>query len=212
VIAAPAVAVAVSPARVVVAAGETRPLHLANRGTAAAVVDVTTAGYTIGLRGRVRITGSRGALTVRPARVVVPARGSVDVDVTGRTSEPGDHPSLVLFTTARSSANLAVRVRLGVLVLVRGRGAVVHRLRLERVRVRHGRLELWLANRGNVAEPLTIRVRLGHAVLRDTRQLLPRLRAVAELRLPRRVHGRLQAGIEVASGGPILRRTLRIRV
>jgi hypothetical protein len=208
VIAAPPVAIAVSPARVLLAAGETQPLHLANRGTEAASVRVTTAGYTLGLRGRVRILESRGAVVVRPARLVVPARGSIDVTVSGRADGPGDHPSLVLFTTDRSASDIAVRLRLGVVVLVRGRGVVVHRVDADRLvaRVRH--LDLWLRNIGNVAEPLRIRIRVGERSLRDTRLILPHARAVATFST--RVAAR-RALVEVAYGGRVLRRTLRIR-
>ena len=99
-----------------------------------------------------------------------------------------------------------------VVVLVRGRGAVLHRLLLEHARAHAGRLQLWLANRGNVAERLSIRVRVGGVILRDSRLLLPRSRGVAELRYPRRVHGRWQLGVELASDGRILRKTLRLRL
>ena len=207
-IAAPPVAVAVSPARIALAAGETQALHVANRGTEAAAVRVTTAGYALGLRGRVRILESRGAVVVRPARLVVPARGSVDVTVSGRAAGPGDHPSLVLFTTVRSASDIAVRLRLGVVVLVRGLGVVAHRVLAERLvaRVRH--LDLWLRNAGNVAEPLRIRLRLGGKWLRDSRLILPHARAVATFSA--RVTAR-RALVEVAYGGRVLRQTLRVR-
>jgi hypothetical protein len=208
VIAAPPVAVAVSPARIVLAAGEAQPLHLANRGTSPALVIVTSAGYTLSLRGRVRILASRGAAVVRPARVVVPPRGSVDVTVTARAPGPGDHPSVVLFTTERASADIAVRLRVGVVVLVRGRGAVVHGLVAERLVARAHVLELWLRNRGNVAEPLRIRLLLGGRVLRDSRLLLPHARAIATFRA--RVTA-ARAVVEVTYGGGVLRRTLRVR-
>ncbi len=207
-IAAPPVAIAVSPARVLLAAGETQPLHLANRGTDAASVRVTTAGYALGLRGRVRILGSRGAVLVRPARLVVPARGSIDVTVSGRQAGPGDHPSLVLFTTERAASDIAVRLRLGVVVLVRGRGVVVHRVHAERIVARARQLDLWLRNAGNVAEPLRIRLRVGERWLRDSRLILPHARAVATFSV--RVAAR-RAVVEVAYGGRVLRRTLRIR-
>jgi hypothetical protein len=208
VIAVPPVAVAVSPARVVLAAGETQALHVANRGSEPASVRVTTAGYALGLRGRVRILESRGAVLVQPARLVVPARGSVDVTVSGRAEGPGDHPSLVLFTTERSASDIAVRLRLGVVVLVRGRGVVVHRLLAERLVGRPHQVDLWLRNAGNVAEPLRIRMRVGGRLLRDSRLILPHSRAVATFSA--RVLA-AQAVVEVAYGGNVLRRTLRIR-
>lgn len=211
-IAAPPVAIAVSPARVAVAAGETRELHIANRGASPASVVVTTAGFAYGLRGRVRILARGSAVAVTPTRVVVPPRGSATLTVAGRPVGPGDHPSLVLLTTRRPRSDIAVRVRVGVLVLVRGAGRVVHRLSLERVRLHGGRLQLWLRNGGNVAEPLRILVRLGKTWLRDTRQLLPHARGLSELRLPRRLRGARRARIEIVFGGSVLRRTLRLRL
>jgi hypothetical protein len=211
VIAAPPVAIAVSPARLVVAAGETRELHVANRGGTAAVVEVTTAGYTHALRGRIVILPRRSAAAARPQRLVVPARGSATVTVSGRRSPPGDHPSLVLLTTQRGAADIAVRVRVGVLVLVRGAGRIVHRVALDRIEVRGRVIGLWLRNLGNAAEPLRIRVLVGRTLLRDSRQLLPHARALAELRLRTTVHGRFRIRVEVAYGASILRRTARIR-
>ena len=211
-IAVPPVAIAVSPARVVLAAGETRQLHVANRGSSPAVVGVVTAGYTLGLRGRVRILARSSSVAVTPRRLVVPARGSAALSVVGAARGPGDHPALVLLTTQRPQSDIAVRVRVGVVVLVRGAGRVVHRLAAERLRVRRGRLELWLRNRGNVAEALGIRVRLGRRVLRDTRQLLPHTRGVSELRYPGRLHGRFRVRVEIVFGGRVLRRTFRLRL
>jgi hypothetical protein len=205
---APPIAVAVSPARIVLAAGETQAIHVANRGTEPAAVRVTTAGYALALRGRVRIVEPGGAVVVRPARLVVPARGSVDVIVSGRAGGPGDHPSLVLFTTQRSASDIAVRLRVGVVVLVRGRGALVHRVLAERLVARARQLDLWLRNAGNVAEPLRIRIRVGGRWLHDSRLILPHSRAVATFSA--RVAAR-RALVEVDSGGRVLRRTLRIR-
>ena len=211
-IAAPPVAVAVSPARLAVAAGETRELRVVNSGASDAVVDVSTAGYTLGLRGRMRILPRGSAVAVRPVRVVVPARGAATVAVTGRRSGPGDHPSLVLLTTERPQYDIAVRVRLGVVVLVRGGGRVVHRVVADRLRAAPGRVELWLRNRGNAAEALRIRIRIGSTLLTDTRQLLPHARGVSTFRFAGRLHGRVLARVEVEYGGGVLRRTLRLRL
>jgi hypothetical protein len=208
----PPVAVAVSPARVAVAAGETRELRIANAGSSDAVVDVLTASYTLGLRGRIRILPRGAAVSVRPARVVVPAHGAATVAVTGRRTTPGDHPALVLLTTERPQSDIAVRVRLGVVVLVRGGGRVVHRIVPERLRSAHGRLELWLRNLGNAAEGLRIRVRIGRTLLADSRQLLPHARGVSTFRFARRLHGGVLARVEIEYGGGVLRRTLRIRL
>jgi hypothetical protein len=208
--AAPPVALAVSPARLALAAGETRELRIANRGGTAAVVTVTTAGYTHALRGRIVILPRSSAATVLPRHVVVPARGSVSLTVRGQPGTPGDHPSLVLLATQRSAGDIAVRVRVGVLVLVRSPGRVLHRVALERLETAGGRLRLWLRNRGNVAEPLRIHVVVAGRVLRDSLQLLPRSRALAELRAGL-VHGTAPVSIRVRYGGGVLRRTARLR-
>jgi len=210
-IAAP-VSVAVSPARVALAAGETRELRIANSGSTPAVVSIGSAGYTLGLHGRLRIVAARPVLVVRPARVVVPAHGAATVAVTGRAAAPGDHPALVLLATERSQSDIAVRLRLGVVAIVRGVGPVVHRVVLDRLTVHGTLLSLWLRNRGNVVEPLRIVVRIGAAVLRDTRQLLPRSRGVSTLRVPRRLRGAARARVTVGSGAGIVRRAFRIRL
>ncbi|HZR96645.1 MAG TPA: hypothetical protein VFA56_13190 [Gaiellaceae bacterium] len=207
-IASPPVSVAVSPSRVVLAAGESRELRLANGGTSPATVDVGTAGYTLGLRGRMRILAPTRAVAVEPRRVVVPARGTTTVVLRGAARRAGDTPALVLLTTQRPQSDIAVRVRLGVVVLVRGAGRTVHHVVVERLRVHGRRLQLWLRNRGNAAEALRVRIRIGRAVLVDTRQLLPRSRGLSEFRLTRRVRG--DAHVEVAFAGQVLRRVLRL--
>jgi len=67
-------------------------------------------------------------------------------------------------------------------------GAVVHDVRLVRVREQAGRLELVVANRGNVTEPLGSRpillLRGGRVVARMTprrRELLPRSTGIVGL-------------------------------
>ena len=205
-IVAPPVAIAVSPARVALAAGETRELHVANRGSSTAVVAVATAGYALGLHGRVRLLAGGAAVVVRPQRLVVAPRRSATLTVTGAARSPGDHPGVVLLTTERPASDIAVRVRVGVVVLVRGSGPVVHRVVVERVRAHAGRLDLWLRNSGNVAEALRIRVGVGKRWLRDSRQLLPHARGVSELRV--HAHGLVQ--VEIAYGARVLRRVFRL--
>lgn len=72
-------------------------------------------------------------------------------------AEPGDHSELVLLTTRSPTARgLPVRVRLGVVVVVRAPGRLIRRIAVVSVRAhRAGRarvLGLLLANRGNVTE------------------------------------------------------------
>ena len=146
----------------------------------------------------------------------MPARGAATVSVSApRVARAGDHPALVLLTTRRPAAGIAVRMRLGVVVLVRAPGRVVHRVLPQALRMRRGRLELWLRNAGNVAERLdgrTVRVRLAGVRARPVpRELLPRARGVLALRYPSRVRGRMRAIVEVRVGSRVLRRTLRLR-
>src|SRR5581483_4359423 len=103
------------------------------------------AGFALSLRGRPRIARARGArsaapwLKLRPSRFVLPAHTSATVVVSARIprrAEPGDHDALVLLTTRpRAGARVAVRMRLGVLVVVRAPGRIVRRLELGRLRV-----------------------------------------------------------------------------
>jgi hypothetical protein len=139
-----------------------------NSGASRVVVDVTRAGFALDLRGRPRIVRRAAArsaarwLTFRPRRLALPPRGSASLVVAAKPparAEPGDHDALVLLTSRpRAAAGVAVRMRLGVVVVVRAPGTVKRRLRLGALRVvRRGRtrlLELVVANRGNVTESL----------------------------------------------------------
>ena len=235
----PHVSLVAAPAHVTLAGNARQTVTVTNSGSRAVVVDVTRAGYALDLRGRPRVV-LRGAgprataswLTVRPSRLVLPPGGSAALAVSSRLprrAEPGDHGALVLLTTRPiRSAAVAVRMRLGVVVVVRAPGAIVRRLDLLRLQVRPpGRprvLELWLANRGNVTEllsPPCVSVTLRRAGkllarLRPTaRRLLPRTRGIVELRFPRGVHGWVTVQIEPSGRppcGPLLRRTLRVRL
>jgi hypothetical protein len=110
-------------------------------------------------------------------------------------------------------------------VVVRAPGRIVRGLALLRLlvpRPRPGRLELWLANRGNVAETvgpscLTVVLRRAGRLLARlhprARRLLPRARAVLELGRPR-VRGWATVRIEPSGRAPCgsaLRRTVRLR-
>lgn len=189
----PPVALAVSPSRLQLAAGETAALAVANRGGTQATVVVTASGLAYGLRGRPRVLERSAGVLVRPHRVVVPAGGTATVAVSapGR-SRPGDRPALVLLSTRRAARGVAVGLRIGVVVLVRGGGPVVRRLVPLALRARGSTLELSLRNAGNVAEalgPETVDVRLlrhGRVVARpraERRELLPQTRGIVRLRL-----------------------------
>lgn len=230
------VALTAAPARVVLGGTKRAAVRVTNAGTKGVVVDVSRAGFTLTLRGRPRIVrrGARSAaswLRLRPTHLVLPARTTASLLVSAqvpRKAEPGDHDALVLLTTRPSvRARLAVRVRLGVVVLVRAPGTVVRRLELLRLWVaRRGGarvLELRVANRGNVTETLArvrstvSRARTGRrlatlgAALRDVR---PHSQGVLEFRLRRRLRGaaNVRVVIPAAPGRRAVRRTYWLRL
>jgi hypothetical protein len=188
VIAAPPVALTVSPTRIVLAAGTTRTIVVANRGAAAATIVATPAAVAIGLRGRPRVALAASLVVVRPRTATVLPGGVATLRVapSRRTLEPGDHASLVLVASRPARGGVGVSVRLGVVVLVRGLGAIVHRIVPLGLRRRGTDLELRLRNDGNVSERLTtagLRLRLlprGRAQA-EARELLPHSRGVLVL-------------------------------
>lgn len=205
-IAAPAASLSVSPSRVVIVGAQSQELTVANRSARPAVVEVARAGFALGLRGRARILAHGAPLAVRPRRIVVPPRGAARLAVSpalARGAAPGDHAGLVLLTTKPASPAVGVRLRLGVVVLVRVPGRVVHRLVAERLRIRAGVLELWVRNRGNVAEDCT-RIVVRPPLRAAPRTLLPHARAVCRLRRSRARHGVLVVHV--------LGRTFRLRL
>jgi hypothetical protein len=235
----PPAALAVSPARVTLLGSASRTIEIRNRGSEPAVVDATTAGYALGLRGRPRIVpGSRAArgaaswLTLRPRRLTVPSGGRASLVVTSATparAGAGDHDALVLLSTrAAANGHVAVLMRLGVVVDVRVAGAIVRHVELRGLRVRAGGrvrlLELDLANRGNVVETLqhgrvTATLRHGGRVVAklaaEPRELLPGTRGLAELRYRGDVRGPVTARVVVGPAGPggsVWRRSFRIRL
>jgi hypothetical protein len=141
-------------------------------------------------------------------------------------AEPGDHDALVLFTTRRRAADgLAVRVRMGVVVVVRAPGTIVRRIALMGLRpVAAGRrraLELILLNRGNVTETLargriTIALeRGGRRLVRlgsEARSLRPGTRGVLRFPLGRRVAGLVLARVDLVTDAGRVRRVYRLRL
>ena len=230
------VALTAAPARVVLAGTTHAAVRVTNSGTKYVVVDVSRAGFALTLRGRPRIVrrGARSAaswLKLQPTRLALPARTSASLLLSARVprnAEPGDHDALVLLTTRPSAgARVAVRVRLGVVVLVRAPGTVVRRLVLRRLWVvrRGGRrlLELRVVNRGNVTETLAqvqltvSRARTGRrlatlgAARRDVR---PHSQGILDFRLRRRMRGAVgvRVVIPAAAGRRAIRRTYALRL
>ena len=232
----PPLGLTVTPARVAIAGTGTASVHITNPGRGAVVVDVGRAGFSLDLRGRPRVVGRaapRAAtawLAVQPGHFVLPAGASKWLTVSSRLPrrvEPGDHDALVLLTTRpRRSAGVAVRMRIGVVVVVRAPGRVVRSVAIRALRVRHaGRtrtLELVLANHGNVTETIdAARVRLllvrkgvRSPVRADVRELRPRTNGVVQLRYRGRLTGWVTARVRLTlePGGPILSRTFRVKL
>jgi hypothetical protein len=226
---------AASPARVTLSGAESRTIRVTNSGGGIASVDVAPAGFALDLRGRPRIVRRTDAaalrLDVQPRRLTLHPGEATTLTVSAVPpphARAGDHPALVLLTTQPRAAGLGVRMQIGIVVIVRVPGAVLHRLELRGLRVRRGHradlLELSVVNRGNVTERLTrerVHVSLrrrgrGIARLRAVpREVFPRSRATEMFRYRGRLRGPATALVEVvrpANGVPILRRTFRIRL
>jgi hypothetical protein len=219
----PPVSLVASPSHVTLVGRARETIRVSNSGTEAVVVDVTRAGFVLDLRGRPRIAARGGGplpaapwLRARPARLAIAPGAVAELTVSSVPpvrAEPGDHSALVLLTTRpRPRRALAVRMRLGVVIVVRVPGRIVRRLVPLSLHVRRaGRLrvlELLVANRGNVTQVLdrgcvivTLR-RRGRVLARlrpAPRQLLPRTSGLVETRYAGRVHGRLVAQVDFAA-------------
>jgi hypothetical protein len=197
----PQLSLVAEPARVQLEGAGSQKLRVLNRGSAPVVLDVQRAGFALDLRGRPRIVSvARAAwLSVKPKRVAIPAGGTASLTVSGRVrrgAAPGDHASLLLLASRPlDTSAVAVRVRLGVVVVLRVPGRVVHRLSVLGVSARrassHRLLTVRLANRGNVAEELRGADRVVVTLWRDgkllarlpatPRELLPKSRGVLEV-------------------------------
>ena len=217
-----AAALSVSPVRIRLTRAASRTITITNAGNASATVDARPAGFVLDRRGKPTIARDRqpaaGWLRLQPPRVVLAPGGTAVVTVSSAAPAgalPGDHPALVLFTTQPPrTAGVAIRMRIGVVVLVRVAGRIVHRLELGALRVRRRVIELVVANRGNVAEYARVRIVLlrgGHVLARFGsvgRTLLPHSRGIERFRHPRRVRGWVTARVQVG----VLRRTFRLRL
>lgn len=190
----PRPALTASPGRVVLDGAARAEVHVAApRGVE--IVDVALAPYALDLRGRPRLGGAGGApgwVSARPSRLRVGPKGArVTLAATPpHGAPPGDRPfALVLTTRSLHGGSVAVRVRIGVLVVAHVPGKVARRLVIGPLHVRRaGRtrlLDLAIRNAGNVMERLAPG-RVVFAVLRHGR-VLARLRPPSRQLLP---HGR----------------------
>lgn len=233
--AAPQISLVASPAHVQLNGAGHQTIRLSNHGRTQLVLDATRAGFALSLRGRPRVLAlprSDRWLAFRPRRLRIAPGGSSLLTVTTHVpvgAAPGDHTALLLLSTRpRPGAGLAIRMRLGVVVVLRVPGRLVRRLLPASLVVRrNGRLRtlvLTLVNRGNVTETLTagrLTVTLfkgRRRVLRfrpGPRELLPRTRTLFDLRYRGAFRGLTTALVQLRSAAPhqaILRRSYRIRL
>ena len=220
----PPVALIASPARLTLAGSATGTVSVTNSGTEPVVVDTARAGYAFDLRGRPRAVAPRSPwLAVLPRRLTLAPGASAPVTVRStapRGAEPGEHSELVLLTTRpRAGGSVGVRMRLGVVVVVRVPGRVQRRFDVLRVRARPRRLELLVANRGNVTEAvrracwlITVR-RAGRVLARlrpAERQLLPRTSGFVDVPAARTPFIRVSIVVRFAPGPPCLGARARV--
>jgi hypothetical protein len=234
----PRVALTASPSHVALAGAARATVRVTNSGASRVVVDVSRAGFALDLRGRPKIVGrprsarsAAGWLTFHPRAVALRVGGSASVTIASKLpprAEPGDHDALLLFTTRRHARDgVAVRMRMGIVVVVRAPGTVVRRLELRRLRVlRSGHvrvLELAVVNRGNVTESFsrahaTVSLeRGGRRIAKlgaDSRELRPQTNGILQFRYRGEVRGSVIAHVDVTpdSSGRVVTRTFRLRL
>jgi translation initiation factor IF-1 len=202
-----------SPLRLTLKGAAGAAITVRNPGRRPLLVDVSRAGFARSLRGKPRVRhvrGGAGWLRLRPKRIRIAPGTKATLHVRSvppRRVEPGDHPALVLLTTRPLGVrHVRVRLRVGVIVVLRVQGRVVRRLDPRALTVRRQgtrRLfELRLVNRGNVTEELGGN-RLQLALLRGGRvfarlrsrrtELLPHSTGLAEFVYGGRVRGPILA-------------------
>ena len=232
----PPVALTASPAHVDLAGSGRATVRVTNSGTRRVILDLRRAGFALDLRGRPRVVGqdagNRSAaswLAFRPRTLTIGPGTSRAVAIVSRVparAEPGDHDALVLFTTRRRIRDgLAVRVRMGVVVVVRAPGRIVRRLVLGGMRATRARgdrfLELAVTNRGNVTESFergdtVVSLerggrRLGRLVA-EARSLRPGTRGVLRFPLRRGLTGPVLARLDLVSDAGRVQRVYRTRL
>jgi hypothetical protein len=223
----PQLSLVAEPARVQLDGPGSQAIQVTNRGRAPVVLDVQRAGFALDLRGRPRIVAAALApwLSVRPKRVAIAPGDAATVTVTGRVlpgASPGDHASVLLLgSRPLIRGTVSVRMRLGVVVVLRVPGRVVHRLTVlgirSRVAGRRRLLSVRLANRGNVTELVGgqgLAVTLWRRGKRLTklqvppRELLPRTRGLLEVTYRGPIRGAVVCRLGDRSRGPAFRLNL----
>jgi hypothetical protein len=221
-----------SPLRLTMKGGSTRTVVVRNPGRHTLLVDVSRAGLARSLRGRPQVRPAHGAapwLRFRPRRFRLAPRAKRTLHVVAappRRAAPGDHPELVLLTTRPVGVkHVRVRLRVGLIVVLRVRGRIVRRLEARALTVRRDGalrlLELRLVNRGNVTERLDGN-ELRIALLRDGRsfatlrprsqELLPHSAGIVELAYRGPVRGAAVARVELQPPVRGRRRSFHVRL
>jgi hypothetical protein len=232
----PALGLTATPARVALAGSSQTTVRVTNPGSKQVVVDVARAGFALDLRGRPRIVAKGGRpgaapwLTARPRRFALLPGASRALTISARLPravEPGDHDALVLLTTRpRRGGAVGVRMRIGLVVVVRAPGRVVRRLEVRGLRVRRSQrgrmLEIQVANRGNVTERLArgqvqLVLRRGAAAARlraVIRELRPRTNGLVQVPYHGPLRGWVSARAEIAAqpGRRAVARTFRVKL
>jgi hypothetical protein len=221
------------PARLVVPAPGEAVVGVGNPADEPVALIARPLAYALDARGRPRVEPARRQwFTVRPARLVIRPHGLARLQVTVRKpsgARPGDHAELLLLSTQPPAGRrIVARLRIGVVVVVRVPGKLVHRLRPERVRARRQgartTVEVTVANRGNVDEWLgrgrvvvSVAGRSGRLVglPREGRRLLARSTGIVEVRFRRRLRGSVAIVVTVMhprEGVTAERRRWRLRL
>lgn len=221
-----------SPLHLTLKGASSRTVVVRNPGRRVLLVDVSRAGLTRSLRGKPRVRPARGAATwlrVRPRRFRLAPHAKTTLHVAAappRRAARGDHPALVLLTTRPLGVkHVRVRLRLGLVVVLRVRGKIVRRLDPRTLTVRADGvlrlLELRLVNRGDVMERLRsdglrmLLLRGGRrvATLRPRSQdLLPHGAGIAVFTYRGQVRGPVVARVELRSPVQGRWRSFRIRL
>jgi hypothetical protein len=219
-----AIGLSASPLRLTLRGASGAVITVRNPGRRPLLVDVSRAGFARSPHGKPRIRPAGGAtewLRLRPKRIrIAPrAKGVLHVRAVPKPQAgPGDHPALVLLTTRPLGVrHVRVRLRVGVIVVLRVKGRVVRRLDARSLTVEQSGtarlLELRLVNRGNVTEEVGGNVRLSllrqgrvFATLRPRRrELLPHSAGIAVFAYRGRVRGRVSARLRLRTPlrGPV---------
>jgi hypothetical protein len=208
-------ALSVSPLRVIAAPGDHVTLSLRNTGAEALTVMATPASYRLDLRGRPLLGRARRSLLTPSRRQVVLAAGTsalLAVRAAQVSNGRRDEAQVLLLTATVRGGAIRVAARVGVVVVIRRAGRVVHHLVPGPLRLRGRMLRLLVANRGSVEEwvgPrrlwLSLRGRAGRATVRARPQrILPGAAGLFEWRLPARLAGAVQ--VRAVVEGLVVRR------